>query len=223
MEGFTIETHNFEEAKNQLEKFSKEVSAYTNLSKFDEDCGPFGWFNRDASAKDLNTLTSEIKDSLISIKRTQVDTFEGLGQVYKALEALDKEYIRGIIVAVEAATKASNQAKDAADEAKRNTIDIGQLIKAQDQTIEKLLKFKEQIEKIEYIQNVEKIQNDIQNNKKQIESIQSNINENEKKNAERIEIQEKQLLRKIKIAYTITGIFGVITLTHIILSVFGVM
>jgi len=198
MNELVIKTHlkKFEEAKNQLKKFSEEIPS-SDLQSVETNSGPFGLFTHNITGKELNELIDKIQSKFIFINKLQSDTIKEFAEVYEALEALDKGYIQGIVAGIKAAEKASNQAKEAATKAEKNTIDINLIING-------LVEFKERIEKIEYIQNMEKIWSDIQDIKKTSE-------------------QNNQLLKKVKIAYAIAGIFAVITLTHIILNVLGIL
>src|SRR5690606_7929709 len=130
-----IQTHNFENAKNALKKFSENIPSSVNLPTVATH-GVWGLFSRDVTGSELNNLTYKVQKCLIATNKQQERVIKEFEQIYQTFEALDKDYIQGLIAGNKAAEAASNQAMkaarkafDAAEESKKNTNDIEDLLK----------------------------------------------------------------------------------------------
>ncbi|NIK75033.1 cytochrome c556 [Paenibacillus castaneae] len=175
MDQLTIQTHDFNNAKKQLKQFSEKIPASVDLQTVASKGGIFNWSDHKVTGNELNHLTSQIQKHLITLNNLHIESIKEFGQVYKALEALDKDYIQAIILSIKAAEKASSQAKESAFEAKKNSVDIAKTIKVQTQMITVLSQFKEQIDKYEQLKNIDEIWSDSQTFKKDIRSISLGI------------------------------------------------
>ena len=113
-----IQYHDFENAKKEIKKFSEQTTTDLDLKRVDDSkgVGEFlgDWFFGRGIGKDhlvkgeeLNDLTSQIQTHLHSINNTQIKLIKEFGQVYSALEALDKDYIQAILVSVKATEETS--------------------------------------------------------------------------------------------------------------------
>lgn len=182
MEELAIQTHSFEKSKNQLKKFSEQTITDLDLKKVDSDKG-FGEFVGDlifgrgvgldhkVTGSEFNNLTSQVQEHLIAINDMQRSFIKEFGQVYNALEALDKDYIQSILIAVKAAQKANHEAKIAQG-------DIEKTIAEQKKIIKVLQQFKEKLDKYKHIEDIDKMwgelqtfHNDVLSYKKSIESL----------------------------------------------------
>lgn len=163
MEELMIQTHSFEDAKGQLKKFSEQTTGNLDLEKVNTSKGigeflfggGFG-FNHKVTGSELNSLTTQIQDKLIGLNEVQRDIIVEFGQVYNALEALDKEYIQGILTAIKSAQKANEDVRGAQK-------DIERTIEVQKKTIKALQQFKGKVDgydiekmwySIQYLTNV---------------------------------------------------------------------
>lgn len=184
MEELVIQTHDFEESKNQLKKFSEETTTDLDLKKVDSGKG-VGEFFEDlflgrgigidhiVKGSELNSLTADIQQYLIDINNMQRSFIGEIGHVYSALESLDKDYIQAILIAVKSAQKANG-------EAKVTQKDIEKTIEEQKKIIKVLQQFKEKLDKFKHIVDIDKMWSDLQQQAKDIESINE---ENAKTNA----------------------------------------
>lgn len=175
MNELTIQSHKFDKAKNELKKFSERIPSTMDLESVSTHEGLFNWFEHNVKGDELNKLTAQIQTYLISINETQKKSIKEFGQVYQALEALDKDYIQYILISIKAAEKASLQAKKSADEAKKNSFDIEKTIEVQKKTIDVLAKFKNQIDNYKHLVSIDEIWIDSQRLKKDVESINGKI------------------------------------------------
>ncbi|ABI69362.1 hypothetical protein [Syntrophomonas wolfei] len=240
MDELIIQTHDFNTAKNQLKEFSEKIPSSVDLQTVATNGGLFDLFDHNVTGAEFNILTAQIQKHLISIHNLHNESIKEFGQVYKALEALDKDYIQAIILSIKAAETASNQAKKSAFEAEKNSLDIDKTIKVQTQTINVLKQFKEQIDKYEQLKNIDEIWSDCQTLKKDIKSINIRMENHEeeidRKTKEQMndirnlldedkrnyEAQNKILYKKLKIAYIVAGSSVCFILIDIILHILGV-
>jgi tetrahydromethanopterin S-methyltransferase subunit G len=228
MSELAIKTHDFNEAKNQLKKFSERIPETVSLEPIATSAGPFGWFDHDVTGDELNKLTAQIQKHLISSRDLHTKSIKEFGQVYKALEALDKNYIQAIITAIKAAEESSNQAKKSALEAEKNSIDIKKTIEVQKQTIDVLKQFKEQINKYKHLKNIDEVWSDCQLLKNDIKSINCRIDNLEEKidkalKESKNDINNLLIFKKLKISYVLAGSSITIALISIILNVLGII
>ena len=115
-----IKKHNFELAKNRILTASQNVPSSVSLSRFPTEGSIFPWNDHNITGNEANSLlVTPLQQTLISQNTGIKDLFKIAKDVYNALDTLDKEYIAGIVGAVEAAKIASNQAKTASDHAKQ--------------------------------------------------------------------------------------------------------
>jgi hypothetical protein len=180
-----IQTHNFENAKNALKKFSKELPSSPNFPTMVTST-LFGLLDRNVTGSELNKVTNKVQEFLIATNQQQIRVIKEFDQIYQTFEALDKDYIQGLIagnraaeVASNQATKAARKAYEAVEKAEENTSDIKSLIKTQSIIINKLVEFKQRIENIPNIDNVSTMWEDIKYFKSEIQAIRYSINQSE--------------------------------------------
>lgn len=175
-----LDKSKFTEALNNIKNLSKKAQKEIHIPKVDNSGGMFGWFEHTVTGKELNSLARSVQDQFTANNSTFMILFDELDQVYRALDSLDKDYIYSILLAVEAAEKASAQAKVASNDAKigaeaaeRNTIDIKR-------TITVLKKFKSEIEELKHLNQVDEIWTETQAMSLDIEKLKvfrSRLNE----------------------------------------------
>ncbi|WP_339259806.1 hypothetical protein [Lysinibacillus sp. FSL K6-3209] len=168
MNKLVIQTHNFEKAKNQLKEFSLTKPEELALKEVEINGGLFNWFDHKVTGQELNDLTNQIQGYLVKFNTLNTKFIKEFGEVYNALEALDKEYIQAILISIKAAEKASKEAKDAQQ-------DINKTIEVQKQTITVLKKFKEKLDKYEHLENVDEVWKDTQRFGKELKFINKQI------------------------------------------------
>jgi len=145
-----IKPHSFEEAKKHIKEFSDRTSPDLGLDKVSTSGGLFGWFDHNVTGEELNRVSGQIQDYLIKFNGLHSDFINEFGQVYKALESLDKEYIPAILSAVKGAELASDQAKSAQK-------DIRKIIDGQKKTIKILEDHKAKLDKLKHLTNIDEI------------------------------------------------------------------
>lgn len=165
-----IKPHSFEDAIKHIKAFSNRTSPDLGLDKVDTSGGLFGWFDHNVTGEELNKVTGQIQDYLIKFNSLHSDFINEFGQVYKALESLDKEYIPAILSAVKGAERASEQAKKAQE-------DIKKIIDGQKKTIKILEDHKAKLEKLKHLTNIDEIWNTSRTLKKDMDSFKGKSDE----------------------------------------------
>lgn len=165
-----IKPHSFEDAKNHIQTFSSRTSTSLDITKVDTNEGLFDWFNHKVTGDELNRVTGQVQDYLIRFNSLNSDFINEFGQVYKALESLDQEYIPAILCSVKGAEEASNQAK-------RAQHDINNTVETLKKVIKVLSDHKEKLDKITHLSKVDEIWNDIVKFQKDVTIINKEITE----------------------------------------------
>ena len=105
--------------------------------------------------EELNDLTSQIQTHLQSINNTQIKLIKEFGQVYSALEALDKDYIQAILVSIKATEETSEGIQKTQEQIKK-------IVENQRKTLEELKKFKHKLDGYAHLGDIDKIWSDCQ-------------------------------------------------------------
>ena len=190
-----IQYHDFENAKDEIKKFSEQTKTDLDLKRVDDSKG-VGEFLGDlfcgrgigrdhlVKGEELNELTTQIQTHLHSLNNTQIKLIKEFGQVYSALEALDKDYIQAILVSIKATEETSEGIKKAQEQ-------IDKTVKNQRKTLEELKKFKQKLDGYAHLGNIDKIWSDCQKWHKDMASLTKEIStttELNKDNIKRIDV-----------------------------------
>lgn len=157
----TIKTHEFESEKKALQIFSEQATQDYKLPMVDEKKGFFGGVGdfflgkgidteHRVTGEELNTLASHVQDNLIDINKMHKAFISQIGHVYKALEALDKDYISAILISIKATEKNSEATADAQKK-------ISKIVDDQVKTLEVLKSFKKKMEGYAHLQDVDQM------------------------------------------------------------------
>lgn len=131
-----IKKHNFSKAKNQIQEFSRRLPANPRFEEFEEDGGLFGWFDHNVTGKEMNKFMGKVQNKLISVNSSLRGIIKEFGEIYKALDYLDNDYIKGILKAIDNAEKASEQAVSASKQALKAQDDNSKTIEALRKTVQ---------------------------------------------------------------------------------------
>ena len=118
MDKMVVKYHDFENAKQEIKEFSEQTVTDIDLRRVDssksagEAITDWLWgrgIGTDHIVKgaELNSVTSQVQECLQSVNATQIKLIKEFGQVYSALEALDKDYIQAILISIKATEKTS--------------------------------------------------------------------------------------------------------------------
>ena len=99
-----ISKHDFDEAKEHLKEFAEQSQdeLYFDTVRTHEDFFGFEFAEHGVTGKEFNTLVEQTQNYISKFYDNQQKLIEEFGQVYKALEALDKDYIQAILSSVAA-------------------------------------------------------------------------------------------------------------------------
>jgi len=168
---------NFNSALNKIADFANSSVTPIKFRSVEEDS--FIVFDRDVTGREFNRfLTKELLPQLETIQENQQKTIREFSSVYHTFDSLDKDYIAGIVHAVQSAEKASyqaveasDQAKDASDEALRASSNVAQAqqdirktVEALGLTVKKLCeferdlsRFKDRLERYDHLYDIDKL------------------------------------------------------------------
>lgn len=143
-------SHNFEVAKNRLKDFSKKTSDDLKISTVKTDGGFLGLENHKVTGYELNSRLSVIQEHLIYLNNLSNKTIKEFGEVYNALDALDKEYIQGIVTAIKANEITSKSIQEAHEK-------ISMIVDDQKRALEVLKKFKQKVDGYTHLKDIDKL------------------------------------------------------------------
>lgn len=106
-----IKEHNFIRAKNKIQAYSSSVPTDVRLQRVAERGGLFRLGDHRVTGEEMNKFASDVQNALIGINNRTKSIISEFKEVYNAFEALDADYITGIVAAVKSAQRASEEAK----------------------------------------------------------------------------------------------------------------
>ena len=110
MENKPIEAYNFKKHLSEIGKLSQKTPRAITLTTFETKGNIFSCNSHNVTGKEANELVSNIQSAFIEANERFRTLYGEFHKVYNAFDQLDKEYIRGILGAIESANKASEQA-----------------------------------------------------------------------------------------------------------------
>ena len=147
-----IKKHNFDNALGRIRNFANSTPSIPSIEKFKTSGGLFGWGAHKVTGDEMNRYVETVQDIFEKQNSVLISAVKEFQEVYTTFDYLDKEYLQGILGAVEAARTASNgaklasdQAKDAAGRALKNEADIRKEIEALRRVVEKIKTIKEDL------------------------------------------------------------------------------
>lgn len=196
-----IQYHDFENAKKEIKKFSEQTTTDLDLKRVDDSksVGEFlgDWFlgrgigmDHLVKGEELNDLTLQIQTHLHSINNTQINLIKEFGQVYSALEALDKDYIQAILVSIKATEETSEGIQKTQEQIKK-------IVENQRKTLKELKKFKQKLDGYAHLGDIDKIWGDCQKWHQEMALLSKDIStatEHSKKNIKKIDALRSALI-----------------------------
>lgn len=206
-----IKKHNFSVAKKKIEQLSRDLPSDPIFDRVEVDAGPFGLLDHKVTGQEMNNLIGKVQNKLVSVNSSLISITNGFREVYNAFDFLDREYINGIIGAVE-------NAEDASEKAMQAQSDIKNTVENLEKTVKGLVKLKQVVKQLE-----EKVDEQIA----PISSLQTKGTPDSSTQEPVLEEFDDDRLQKcetkIKIAYFIGGCSVVLSLTSLILQLLGVL
>ena len=98
-------------AKEQLKKFAEQDVKELKFDKVrtHEDIFGLEWAEHGVTGKELNSLIEKLQKYFSNVYDRDQNLIKEFGEVYKALEALDKDYIQAILTSVSAIKKTNEK------------------------------------------------------------------------------------------------------------------
>lgn len=179
MEERIIEKHDFEEAKLAIKAFSEQTTTDLSFSQVNDKKGVGEWLgdaifgggigtSHKVTGKELNDLTVQVQTHLRSVNQTQIKLIKEFGQVYNALEALDNDYIQGILISIKATEETSERIEATQEQIKK-------IVEGQKKTLEVLKNFKQKIDAYKHLGDIDTIWSDCQKWHKEISSLSNSV------------------------------------------------
>ncbi len=169
-----IDIRKFQEKKDALKEFSEKIPEKASLPTVEESGGLFGWFDHWVTGEELNRVTDKIQSYMINQNKHIVETIQQFNTVYETFETLDNEYIRKITNALGSAGEANRKAMKSIEGLENAQCEINTIINTQQQLLAVLKRFKDEIEKIKHIADVDKLFEDLiilKNNAEQLNEL----------------------------------------------------
>lgn len=214
-----ISNHDFNAAKEQLKKFAEQDVKELKFDKVrtHEDIFGLEWAEHGVTGKELNSLIEKLQNYFSNVYDRDQNLIKEFGEVYKALEALDKDYIQAILTSVSAIKKTNE--KLSIDQER-----IDQTIEKQKATLIALKQFKEkvsaqlsEIDSSKLVTLIEQLESRVE----EIEKSSSIMNDESseisqlKNELDSVKSQVNILSNKLLTSFILTGIatgFAVVTL-----------
>jgi len=149
MDKLEIKTHDFETEKQGLKNFSQKEAEELKLDTV-ETYGLFGFGDHKVTGYELNNRLNTIQQHLIDLNNTNNQTIKEFGQVYNALEALDKDYIQAILISIKATEKTSERIEATQEQIKK-------IVDDQKKTLEVLKRFKQKLDNYVHLGDIDAI------------------------------------------------------------------
>lgn len=166
----SISKHDFDEAKEHLKEFAEQSQdeLYFDTVRTHEDFFGFEFAEHGVTGREFNTLVEQTQNYISKFYDNQQTLIEEFGQVYKALEALDKDYIQAILSSV-AAIDHTN--KKILKEQER----IDKTIEKQTSTLLALKQFKEKFNENNHKEAIEEHENRLSKLDDRIVSLEDTV------------------------------------------------
>ncbi len=179
--------NDFQKQQDKLKEFSREIPATTTLPTATNAAGwlPRFFGSDKATSADVNKLAEAIQEGMIRQNQQIIEIIKEFEVVYNTFNSLDKEYLKGILTSYNEAAEAHNKANQSIRRLNKQQQDIKnqqQDIKNQQHAIKDIVDelkmiinvlkiFKEKLDKVRHLFDVDMIFSDAEENKMQLNSV----------------------------------------------------
>lgn len=193
-----IKKDKFEKLKKRLKEFSINEDHFTlkNLEKETEKV--LIVFNKDkiVTAKEINDgILPQISQHLITLNDRNNKTIKEFETIYSLFDELDEEYIKSIVGTLNAVELTTQNLSVTQNELLENTTSLEKAKEHQKKIIEELVRHRDQIKKIQHLEDVDQLWKEYQRIISEQRDIQ-NLIQKQEENVEKInlELLEKQTI-----------------------------
>ena len=182
-----IKTHNFEDAKRRLKEVSeKKIEGFKINIVGTKDKFLFLEGDHKVTGEEFNYRIIDINKHLTNLHTKTYENNKEFGEVYNALEALDKDYIAVILTSINAIEEVSKHMREEIDTIKE----------VQKKTLENFQKFKQELK-----MDIDEISNESQMRHKEVSSLSK-------------ELKKTQIISFVSIAATL--ILGILIVSKVL-------
>ena len=182
-----IKTHNFEDAKRRLKEVSeKKIEGFEINIVGTKDKFLFLEGDHKVTGDEFNDRIKAINQHLTNLHTKTYENNKEFGEVYNALEALDKDYIAVILTSINAIEEVSKHMREEIDTIKE----------VQKKTLENFQKFKQELK-----MDIDEISNESQMRHKEVSSLSK-------------ELKKTQIISFVSIAATL--ILGILIVSKVL-------
>ena len=182
-----IKTHNFEDAKRRLKEVSeKKIEGFEINIVGTKDKFLFLEGEHKVTGDEFNSRIKAINQHLTNLHTKTYENNKEFGEVYNALEALDKDYIAVILTSINAIEEVSKHMREEIDTIKE----------VQKKTLENFQKFKQELK-----MDIDEISNESQMRHKEVSSLSK-------------ELKKTQIISFVSIAATL--ILGILIVSKVL-------
>ena len=182
-----IKTHNFEDAKRRLKEVSEKKPEEFEIGLVElKDKFLFLEGDHKVTGKEFNDSIIDINQHLINLHTKTYENNKEFGEVYNALEALDKDYIAVILTSINAIEEVSKHMREEIDTIKE----------VQKKILENFQKFKQELK-----MDIAEISNESQMRHKEVSSLSK-------------ELKKTQIISFVSIAATL--ILGILIVSKVL-------
>lgn len=182
-----IKTHNFEDAKRRLKEVSeKKIEGFKINIVGTKDKFLFLEGDHKVTGDEFNSRIIAINQHLTNLHTKTYENNKEFGEVYNALEALDKDYIAVILTSINAIEEVSKHMREEIDTIKE----------VQKKTLENFQKFKQELK-----MDIDEISNESQMRHKEVSSLSK-------------ELKKTQIISFVSIAATL--ILGILIVSKVL-------
>ena len=182
-----IKTHNFEDAKRRLKEVSeKKIEGFEINIVGTKDKFLFLEGDHKVTGDEFNERIIAINQHLTNLHTKTYENNKEFGEVYNALEALDKDYIAVILTSINAIEEVSKHMREEIDTIKE----------VQKKTLENFQKFKQELK-----MDIDEISNESQMRHKEVSSLSK-------------ELKKTQIISFVSIAATL--ILGILIVSKVL-------
>ena len=182
-----IKTHNFEDAKRRLKEVSeKKIEGFKINIVGTKDKFLFLEGDHKVTGDEFNSRIIAINQHLTNLHTKTYENNKEFGEVYNALEALDKDYIAVILTSINAIEEVSKHMREEIDTIKE----------VQKKTLENFQKFKQELK-----MDIAEISNESQMRHKEVSSLSK-------------ELKKTQIISFVSIAATL--ILGILIVSKVL-------
>ena len=170
-----IKTHDFQQAKNQIQSFAKSGLKNIRIEAIKTD-GFLGFGAHRATGEEVNEQLSKILSYITTLNKTNNNTIKEFEEVYNALEALDKDYTQAILGSIKASELNSEKIRQQQES-------LQAIANIHAKSIKILMEFKHKLDEYGYFRQIDDLllkireQNSIseENNENYLSDLQTEI------------------------------------------------